>query len=285
MHDVNCSAGTEARLEMVMSNAVVKQWNGSAWVDQDPPLADWFVALSHDSPFERLQTSRAGGGASPSVAAVPNLLSLLKDSDREVRLRVVAALGNVGGEVRRVVPAIRAALMEAALNEQDDAVRAEAVRGLLQAGPQPATEVGALVDALHGDVDVVRFHAAIALGDLGPAGRPALPALIHASLWDDEPAVRVGAAMALWKIDRKGPLVLYVLIKALDNANELICWIAVECLGQIGPAAREAVPALRRALERDFRLSLIKTAVILALERIQPQALIRESGLTTEAPS
>jgi HEAT repeat protein len=270
---------------MVMSNAVVKRWNGSEWLDQDPPLTDWFVALSHDSPFEHLQTSTARGGASPSLAAVPNLLSLLKDSDREVRLRVVAALGNLGGEVRRVLPAIRAGLMQAALNEQDDGVRAEAVRGLLQAGPQPATEVGALVDALQGDIDIVRFHAAIALGDLGPAGRPALPALIHASLWDEEPAVRVGAAMALWKIDRKGPPVLYVLIKALDNANELICWIAVECLGQIGPAAREAVPALRQVLERDFRLSLIKTAVMLALERIQPQALVRESGVTTVAPS
>ena len=255
-----------------MSNAVVKRWNGSACLDQDPPLADWLVALSHDSPFARLQTSTARGGASPPLAAVPSLLSLLQDSDRDVRLRVVAALGDLAGEVRRVLPALHAALREAARNERDDAVRAEAVRGLLQAGPHPATEFDALVDALHSDVDVVRFHAATALGDLGPAGRPALPALIHASLWDQDPAVRVGAAMALWKIDRKGPLVLHVLIKALDDANELICWIAVECLGQIGPTAREAVPALRQALEKDFRLSLIKTAVVLALERIHSQA-------------
>jgi HEAT repeat protein len=256
----------------------------SPGLGQDPPLADWLVALSHDSPFERPQAGAARDGASPPLTAVPGLLSLLKDSDRDVRLRVVAALGDLAGEIHRVLPALRAALREAARNERDDAVRAEAVRGLLQAGPHPATEFGALVDALQSDVDVVRFHAAIALGDLGPAGRPAVPALIHASLWDEEPSVRVGAAMALWKIDRKGPLVLHVLIKALDDANELICWIAVECLGQIGPAAREAVPALRQALQRDFRLSLIKTAVIFALERLQPQALIRESG-TTEAPS
>jgi hypothetical protein len=40
----------------------------------------------------------------------------------------------------------------------------------------------------------------------------------------------------------------------------------------MGPAAREAVPALRQLLRRDFRISLIKTGVIHALERIGPQA-------------
>src|SRR5262249_1347882 len=103
------------------------------------------------------------------------------------------------------------------------------------------------------------------------SGRPAVPALIHASLWDEEPAVRLGAAVALWKIDHKGPLVLDVLIRALGDANELICWIAAECLGQMGSAAREAVPVLRQALGRDFRVSLIKTGVRLALEHIEPR--------------
>src|SRR5262249_54312917 len=134
-----------------------------------------------------------------------------------------------------------------------------------------ATGVGALVDALHGEVDVVRFHAAIALGDLGPAGRPAVPALVQASLWDEEPAVRVGAAVALWKIDRERPLALSVLVQALGDANELICWVAAEFLGQMGPAAGGAVPALRQALRRDFRLSLSRTGVRLALERVCPR--------------
>jgi HEAT repeat protein len=128
------------------------------------------------------------------------------------------------------------------------------------------------VDALHSAVAVVRFHAAIALGNLGPDAQPAVPALIHSGLWDEDPAVRVEAAMALWKIDHRGPLVLHVLIKALDDPNELICWIAAERLGELGSAAREAIPALRQALQRDFRASLIRTGVRLALERIDPQA-------------
>jgi HEAT repeat protein len=98
-----------------------------------------------------------------------------------------------------------------------------------------------------------------------------VPVLIHASLWDEEASVRVGAALALWKIDRRRPLVLSVLTEALDNPNELICWIAADALGQMGPAAQEAAPALRQALRRDFRVSLVRAAVGLALERIDPQ--------------
>jgi HEAT repeat protein len=207
---------------------------------------------------------------------VENLVSLLKDSNRDVRLRAITALGDIGGEIRRVLPALHAALREAALNDGDEGVRAEAVRALLRAGPQSTTEVGALVDSLHSNIDIVRFHAAIALGNLGTAGRPAVPGLIRAALWDEDPAVRLVASMALWKVDRKRPLVLPALIKALNDANELICWIAVEFLGQMGPAAQEAVPALQQTLQRDFRISLIKTGVLLALERIDPQVTGRD---------
>jgi HEAT repeat protein len=203
---------------------------------------------------------------------VPSLLSLLKDTNRDVRLQAITALGDLAGEIRRLLPALRAALGEAALHDADDGVRAEAVQALLRAGAQPATEVAALVDALHSEIDVVRFHAAIALGDLGHNGQPAVPALIHAGLRDAEPAVRVGAAMALWKINKhRDPLVLDVLVKALDDPNELLCWIAAECLGQMGPAAHEAIPALQQALQKRYKLSLIKTSVQLALERIDLQ--------------
>jgi HEAT repeat protein len=255
-----------------MSKEVVQRRTGSVHFGQDLPLTDWLIALSHDSPFAGPQARAARAGTAPPLTSVPSLLSLLKDSDRNVRLRAITALGDLAEEVRRVLPTLRTALGEAALYEPDHGVRTESVRSLLRAGPQPVTEVGALVDALQSEVDVVRFHATIALGDFGAESRPAVAALIHASLWDEEPAVRVGAAIALWKIDdHKRPLVLHVLTKALGDANELICWVAAECLGQIGPAAREAVPALWQTLQRDFRLSLITKSVKLALERIDPE--------------
>jgi HEAT repeat protein len=221
--------------------------------------------------LEQAPAGTGGARTVPPLAAVPGLLSLVKDTDASVRLRTIAAVGDLAEELRRVLPALRTALEEAALRDQDESVRAEAVRALLRAGPQPASEVGPLIDALHSEIDVVRFHAAITLGDFGHDSRPAMGDLIHASLWDEHPAVRVGSALALWKIDRKGPLVLHVLTKALEDTNEVICWIAADGLAQMGPAAREAVPALHKALQRDFRLALARKGVELALERIGPQ--------------
>ena len=64
---------------------------------QHPPLADWLEALSHDSPFERGQNPSIWDQAAPRLALVPILISLLKDPDREVRVRVLTALGSFGG--------------------------------------------------------------------------------------------------------------------------------------------------------------------------------------------
>src|SRR4051812_39173818 len=93
--------------------------------DQTPPLADWLVALSHDSPFERPRAGAADSGTFPPLTAVQSILSLLKDSDRDVRLPAVKALGALVGEIRRVLPAICAELRQAALNDSDDEVRTE----------------------------------------------------------------------------------------------------------------------------------------------------------------
>src|SRR4051794_27162175 len=98
-----------------MSKGLVERQTGSADLDPDPPLADWLAALSHDSPFERPQGCVARAGTAPPLAAVPSILSLVQDADRGVRLRAVAALGDLAGEVRRVLPALRDALGEAAL--------------------------------------------------------------------------------------------------------------------------------------------------------------------------
>jgi HEAT repeat protein len=240
--------------------------------DQQPPIADWLEALSHDSPFEPGQEASVWDQAAPRPDLVPILISLLKDPDRDVRARVLTALANFGGQAQRLLPLLRVALKEAALRDDDESVRRQAVQALLQVGPQPATEVAGLIDALQDELEVVRFHAAMTLGGLGHAAQPAVPTLIHTALWDEDPAVRVAAAVALWKIDRKVPLVVHALAQALADDNELICWIAADCLGQMGPEASEAVPALRQALRRPFKIGLIAKGVALALQRIDPQA-------------
>jgi HEAT repeat protein len=253
---------------------------------QHPPLVDWLEALSHDSPYERGQDHSVWDQAAPRLALAPILISLLKDPDRNVRVRVLTALGNLGGQMRRVMPVLRAALKETALKDDDESVRTQAAHALLQVGPEPDSEVAGLTDSLQNELEVLRFHAAVALGDLGRAAQPAVPPLIHTALWDEDPAVRMEAAVALWKIDpNKGPLVIAALIKALANDNELICWIAADYLGQIGPDAQEAVPALRQALGRSFKIGLIRKGIALALQRIDGQTtVVPLEGATAPGP-
>src|SRR5262249_52249919 len=144
-----------------MSNEPVRRPTGAAGLGQDPPLTDWLTALSHDSPFGGQPAHAAGDGTSPPLPAVSSLPSLLTDDSPDVRRRTVTALGDLAGEIRRVLPALRAALGQAALHDEDDRVRTEAVRALLRAGPQSASEVGAFLDALQSEIAVVRFQAAL----------------------------------------------------------------------------------------------------------------------------
>jgi HEAT repeat protein len=209
---------------------------------------------------------------------VPILISLLKDPDRNVRLRVVTALGNFGAQARQALPVVRAALKETASKDSDEAVRSHALGAVLQVGPEPASDIPALTNALQSELEIVRFHAAATLGDMGRSARPALPSLIHAASWDEDAAVRVVAAVALWKIDQNAPLAVSTLAKALEGENELVCWIAADSLREIGPEAIDAVPALQRALDRPFKIGLVRSAVELALRRIESSAPAHADG-------
>jgi HEAT repeat protein len=236
------------------------------------PIADSLEALGHDSPFERSEGGVPQDPVARDLAAnVKDLLLLLKDPDPQIRLRAVTSLGAIGAEAHATLPALRSALKSAALKDGDETVRTAAVHGVIQIGPQASSQVAALIEALQDEIDAVRFHAALALGDCGAAAQPATANLVHCVLWDKDPAVRVEAAVALWKVDNShSPIAIPALIEALSSDNELICWIAADCLGRMGPAAREAVPALQKALQRPFQMGLLRRGVALALERIGP---------------
>src|SRR5262249_7502374 len=81
---------------------------------------------------------------------------------------------------------------------------------------------------------------------IGPEARPALPALLGA-LKDDDGPVFQGAVDALGRIGREG---VPALIDVLKGRQE-IAFVAAKVLGNIGPEARAAGPALIDALEEE----------------------------------
>jgi len=96
-----------------------------------------------------------------------------------------------------------------------------------------------------------RAGAADFLGSIGPDARVCIPELEEA-LSDNDPYVRVCAAGALWKLDHgKRDQVIPILVAELNREGRLHNVIAVKTLGEMGPEAEAAVPALEKLLKAD----------------------------------
>jgi HEAT repeat protein len=96
-------------------------------------------------------------------------------------------------------------------------------------------------------------------------------ALLEASLHDADPAVRLAAAVALARIDRREKAVIPLLVRALKEGDDARRWIAADCLAEIGPAAQEAVPVLEELLNDPARPPLVRHSFEVALRRLLPE--------------
>ena len=114
----------------------------------------------------------------------------------------------------------------------------------------------------------MRENAAKALGSIGPEAKTAIPAL-EKVLKDPEMANRIAAGIALWKIGRS-KAGLTSLMNDARNWSDTGSNFAVMALGEIGPEAGDAVPALIEAFNTDSIYG--KATVAQALAKIGPQA-------------
>ncbi len=101
----------------------------------------------------------------------------------------------------------------------------------------------ALTTALKDESNYVRWQSASALGKIGPAAAKAVPALIEMLRHNSDERARGDAADALGSID--ADTAVPVLAEALKDDNWLALMWAADAVRTIGPAAREAAPALR----------------------------------------
>ena len=106
---------------------------------------------------------------------------------------------------------------------------------------------------LKSDSWLVRFNAISALGEIGPATKDVVPALIKV-LGNGEMMDCWRAAEALGNIGPAAKDAVPALIKVLGDGDGYIREKAAEALGDIGPAAKDAVPALIKALKRKIGL-------------------------------
>ena len=129
-----------------------------------------------------------------------------------------------------------------ALQDDNGKTRLSAASVLGEIGPEA---VPALIDALQNGDESLRFSATLVLGDMGPAAKDAVPALVEA-LRDRD--FFYFAAKSLSDI---GSDAVPALVDALRNDNVLLRRGAAGALLQLGVDAKDAIPALNKALQED----------------------------------
>jgi HEAT repeat protein len=234
-------------------------------------------------------------------AALDALRKALADKDWDVRFAAAETAAELGVEGKYAAPVLAEALgrdrftRESALHglfrSRDARAAVPAVVQLLERKHAEdrasaaqllgwigsADGVDALVRALQDEDVNVREAGARALGMIGPKAKAAVPGLVALSTKEADPA-RVAAAEALWRIGkRKG--VLPGLVVAL-NGDDFAAVQAAKFLGSLGAAAKEAVPALIAALEREDSLGIVRAASARALGNIGPPARAAVPALT-----
>jgi len=174
------------------------------------------------------------------------------DSDPKTRMRKasVIALGIYGPHRKEVLPA----LIRSLANDKDEDVRLQIVAALGQLSPKAELRdaLPVLADAVKDDKSAaVRAASATLLGNLGENARPALMVLI-AALKDAEPAVRAAAAETIGKIGEEaakiGPSALLPLLK---DPEVSVRYAATFAFGRLGPDAALMIPDLIQVLETE----------------------------------
>jgi HEAT repeat protein len=231
------------------------------------------VALSDEDAHVRAFAAEALLRADPADAlGVAALVEALTDGDAAVRLAAAGALADLGAPARPAEGGLRKALT----GDRDAAVRTAAAYALgqLALDAPPASRdtreaVAALAKALREDKEKeVRLWAAKALLKCGP-GAASASAALGAALRDEESDVAQVAADALARL---GPGAAPLLAEALRDPRCKVRRAVACCLGDLGPRARLAIPALLEAL-KDDRPGLVVDAAGALVRMDRPTAV------------
>jgi len=216
-----------------------------------------------------LQALRAA--ASDNAAALGEALSADKVN---VRIAAAMVLRQLGTKAR---PALDA--LAKAAGDENRWVRWSAAEAIGGVGPDAASVVDRLLPLLDHEDRFTRRRVATALGRIGPAAASAAQRLDKAQKEDPDPAVRQAAAAALYLVNLESlsaaaateasPEVQNLLAE-LKQDDEYASVAAANKLRDLGPQAKQAVPALALALRSKHKW--VRVAAAEALAAIGPDA-------------
>jgi hypothetical protein len=143
-------------------------------------------------------------------------------------------------------------------------------------------EVMKLARALRAAAPEDRIAAANDLAHLGPAARPALPALRLAARGPD-PNVCLAAATTLARLVPGDDRPITAIQALLCHADFKVRFAAAVALADLGPQALPALPALLRALQDRTEVAVVRAAATAAVGRVAPGSASQREAVTALA--
>jgi HEAT repeat protein len=236
------------------------------------------AALRDESSTVRRRAAQAIYGSS-DMTLPRELVAALKDESADVRAAAALAIVDFGPDFDPQIPAL------IAMMERDEPSVRKACAGALEgAWPSPSL-LPTLTEFLTSRNRDVRFHAAQLVGRIGPEASAAIPALIAilkeplGASWPD-PARGAARALGLMgpRPEAIAALVDFISPEKVERnltahhallqewpptgdhggvvANEFRIMSAIQGLGDIGPPARAAIPALIAAHKKALELGV-----------------------------
>lgn len=232
---------------------------GQALVQLGAPAVPMLTtALKSDNPLVRIDAAFVLYQIEPArfAALLPILSEALGATDQKVLGDALQFLSKVTDPaVRQVVPQLIATLQTTTLAEDPEGWWTDprtTVAVLLAKIGEPVDEVvAALATALTSPIAAVRWGAACALAEMGPAARRALPSLRQ--VIEDEAEiemVRVEAAYALAMIGDPANETMPALLTMLDSADWWLRVFGVRILGELASSAERPKVELFDVVDR-----------------------------------
>ncbi len=231
------------------------------------------VKMVRQDPSDDVRANAAGALCRISANGMNVLVPMLDDKDARIRRAAIASLRENPGAARQALPQLMKLL-----HDDDSHIRADAITAISLLQPEVARQVlRQLIELLTDDDPQLRAVAVYAIGQLKPPVTEAVPGMASllkdkdASVrratmqglvtmqqtakpaWgemirlfnDDDSSVRGTLARGLGGMGVEG---VPTLTKLLGDKDAHVRAAAADSLGTIGPAAKDAAPALKRLL-------------------------------------
>jgi len=216
-------------------------------------IVNFFMSLSIGSSQTNLESKLAGS------------VFLLSSDDYETRFKAGDALCKLGTNAAPAIPAIMR-LLETYPDKFHDVM----IHVLENCPKEAQSSKPTLEKYLQSPNPQIRISCARTLWVLDHSYANQVRPVARTSLSESDAGIRVEGASLLWRLDHDAKAVVPTLIALLNDSQMAYDYRTIRFLGNIGPQAKEAIPAIQKWLKSGRMHEAFETkAAVDALQKIE----------------